>query len=576
MTPGIPIVLELGKPLAGMARAIEARALERRTRADIDALLRRLGLDSDVGVEVKPVASTRPVRVRVHDELQPYSPNLMLRAWLAVAPPELRSLPTTAVVIPASGFPTCWLTGYVEEIARSPVPDWSLAAAFVERLALQTVMKHPSCLLDDAQLERYATRIDAPLAEVEAVLPALLELGVSVTDDELVKELLLEGRQIQRTLDDTVEAIFIELRSHRVEIHVNSGTLSALFRDCPNAPFSVYDPVVGDRKWPFEQMEQTFFATFGFRLPRLEWVPSPALPPETVAVKIDAWWSLPLPMLPRGQRLVNAPPDVLRDFDARVGLHPLSGEPCALVEDRFKDTLESVQIETWGPVDFVSLSVLAELSRRPARLLGIEDVEYQLAQLQEIGFNQLVDVTLARYTLGELTRVFRALLDERLSLRDLRGLLERLVQFDVLEPRSDELDILDERLPVTNGGHHKAGCLSHYAFLRRQLQGYLSHKYTWHANTIVAYTLDPRLESRMRGSSKPLDDDEVEAVRDAVWTELQSLPPSPYGQVLLTASPAREAVRRLFAPELPDLPILSRSELRRDATIQSVATITLT
>jgi hypothetical protein len=569
-----PVLVGLGAPLAPLAQTTEARELERRVGADIDALLNRLGLDGRAAVAVKPVLSTRPLRVRVRAAPQPYSPNLMLRAWLAVAPPNLVGLPTAAAD-DCVGFPAGWLARYAKEVEAMPRSEWSLVTAFVERLALQTIMKHPSCLLDDPQLERYAGRVDAPIEEVKIVLPELLELGVSVADTELVRELLLEGRGIRRSLEDTVEAIFIEVRSHRVEIHVHPETLRTLLPGSPNAPFSVYAPVVGERKEQFEKLEETFFATFGFRLPRLEWVPSPGLPPESVAIRIDAWWSLPLPMLPRGERLVNAPPEVLRDFGARVGVHPMSGAPCALVDDRFKDVLEEAQIETWGPVDFVSLNVLAELSRRPGRLLGIEDVEYQLAQLQDMGFDELVDIALAKYTLGDLTRVFRALLDERISLRDLRGILERLVQFETVESPSDEFDVLDERLPVeaSNDGH--AGWQAYYAYVRRQLRGYLSHKYTWHENTIVGYTLDPRLESRVRDLREPLSEQQVETVRDAIWTELQSLPPSPSGQIVVTSPAARHAVRQLLAPELPDLPIVARSELRADVNVQPIASIAL-
>jgi len=570
----VPVVVEVGTPLAGLAQSEEAGQLQRRVRADIVSLLEGLGLHAEATVEVRGVRSTRPFRVRVHGNLQAYSPNLMLRSWLAVAPTELRGLPTAVVEGRVAGFPADWLARYTQGVERSAVPDWSLAAAFVERLALQTILKHPSCFLDDAQLERYAARAEAPLEEVKEVLPALLELGVSVANVELVSELLREGREIKRTLEDDVEAIFIELRSHRVEIHVHPETLRGLLpAPPPEERFSVYARPVGERRVLFEEMEESFFATFGFRLPGLEWVPSPGLPPETIAIRTDAWWSLPLPMLPRGQRLVDAPPDALGDFDARVGIHPITGAPSALVDDSFKDVLEKAKIKTWGPVDFVILNVVAELSRRPGRLLGIEDVEYQLAQLQDIGFDELVNLALARYTLGDLTRVFRALLDERISIRDLRGMIELLVQFDTVELPSEELDVLDERLPVGANGH--AGWTRYYGYVRRQLQRYLSYKYTWHENTIVAYTFDSKLEHRIRGVPKPLSETEVERVRDALWTELQSLPPSPYGQIVVTAPGTRDTVRQLIAPEFPDLPVVARSELRADANVQPIASIAL-
>jgi hypothetical protein len=577
MSERIPICLELGAPLAVLAQDQEVPALGQRLRADVDVLLDVLGIAADASVEVQPVISSRPLRVRVHGMLQPYSPNLMLRAWLAVAPPDLRTRAAGLAGLPASGFPGGWVEECVSAAGGGERPDGAIAGAFVQRLAFQIILKRPSCLLGPRQVDGFAPLLEAPRDEVAAVLPALLDLGVSIANVALLRRLLAEGRAIGRSWDDTVEAAFIELRSDTVEIHVHPETLRALLPGSSlDESFSVYAPHIGDvQQQLFRMMEETFFTTFGLRLPQLKWVPTPGLPRATFALKLGAWWSLPVHMLPPGQRLVDTTPEELDEYGARDGVHPASGAPCALVNDRFKEPIEEQGIPTWGPIDFVILTTLAELSRRPGRLLAIEDVEYELVQLENIGFRDVVQLALARFTLGDLTRVFRALLDERISIRDLRGLVERLLQFDTVEPASDDLQIVDQRLPVKREGDGNSGWPEYYAFVRRELQGHLSHKYTWYEKTIVAYAIAPQLEARLSTGPGISTEAEIEGLRDVVWRELQAQSPSPLGQIVVTSSPSRSALRKLLEPELPDLPIVAHAELAPNMTVHRLAWISL-
>lgn len=576
-TPTVPVVIELGSALDGLAQPRHARLLARTIGADVRDVLERLGLDGEPDVEVVRVDTLRPLRVRVHGEIRPYSPNLMLRAWLAVAPPEERDAPAVSTN-GTQGYPADWVRRYAEAVAPTDQRSWTVLLGFVERLALQAILKRPSCLVGPDQVRAYAEATGASAAELEAVLPALIDLGVSVADREHVAVLLREGQEFGRSLEDTVEALFIELCAHTVEIHAHPLTLQALFPTAPrDARFSVYSPHVDEQRQNlFRDMEQTFLGTFGFVSPRLEWVPSPALPAATFAVRMGAWWGLPTPIVEPGERLVNATVAVLEGIESRPAIDPTSGMACAIVPDSERAAVEARQFATWGPVDFVILNVLAELSRRPSRLVGVEDVEYLLAQLDAAGFGVLVQAALARYSLGDLTRICRSLIEERLSLRDLHGILETLVQYDTVEYDADGLEVLDDRLPVQSEAAlvGDARRRAHYEYLRRHLTAYLSQTYIWYGDTVLAYTLDERLEQRLSdGARDPLDEQEVEAVRDRLWSELLTLSAPQFGQTMLTAAGTREAVRTLFAPEFPDLPVVARSELDPRLTIQPLGVV---
>jgi type III secretion protein V len=274
--------------------------------------------------------------------------------------------------------------------------------------------------------------------------------------------------------------------------------------------------------------------------------------------------------------------------------------PCAIVKGD-KASFDAAGVTTWGPIDFVVLNVYAELAARPGRVLGMEEIEYQLArlryQLVEItrdagpryefvvdgAYRDLVYAALARYSIGDLTRVARAFAEEGLSIRSLPEILDRLAQYDTVPLERDSLLLFDDRIAEANASlkSHKPA-QRHYEYCRKQLKSYLSYKHSWAENTIVAYLLEPPLESRAPrlaaavrtgGPRSSAWEREAEVFRDAVWTELQFVGSGPMGQAILTTPAARAAVRALLAPELPDLPVLSYSELRPDLNVQPIARI---
>ena len=576
----VPIRIELNRWLAPFGRETESAMCARCLEADVNVFLGRLGIPGRATVSLGSTRSNRPVRVLVHDCVQAYTPSLMLRAWLAVAPSELRLLPAAVVAAARPQFPAGWLARYARETAAKEEPDWTLLSAFIERLALHAIMKHPSCLLGPAQLAAWRDRLELPLcdAELSALLEALLDLGVSVADRPLISRLVSEGAALGRPLLDTVESAFTELRPQRVEIHVNPETLAVLVPGSPNSDaFTVYSEHVeeGLRRL-FREKEAEFFSSYGFVLPGFVWMPSPGMREGTVAIKIGEWWGLQAPMVPRGMRLVNATVDELGDVEARAAIHPLTGAHCAVVSDEAKQKLESRGVVTWGPVDFVILIAHADVCRRPGRLLGMEEVEYQLAKLDGLNgsgpASAVVRACLARRTLGDLTRVLRALVDERLSVRNLVEILERLLEFETVSVSDSELFVVDGRLPVPPGTI--PGWQDHYAFVRRHLSPYLSHVHTWHDNTVVAYVIDPALEGRVgKAEQDALPQEEIELLRDSIWGHLHGLSPSPAGQVVVTTTRARARIRALLAPEFPDLPVLARAELRPEVSIQQIGTI---
>lgn len=571
----IHVSLELGQGLADLAAYEELLADS--IAADLGALCVRLGIPGWVHVRIQKTESLRPLRISINGRLASFPPRLLARAWLATAPRELHR----AVLRGAEGgqLPFSWIDKSTVRDAGLPV-----VAAWLDQAVVQVALERPSLLLGARQLELCSPSFhDSCRPALPVVLPALLDLGVSIEDRPFLSEILLQGSERGRSPEDSVEAAFAELRSHEVRILVAPETLLegrlAGMRLEPE-PISVYDDKIPAAQQLFAKMEKEFLRQFGVRLPDIVWVPSPELALGTVAVEIGLWRGLPIPLPPAGRRLVDAPPGDTRlaDCNPEPAVQPIYGTPQALVLDRYKRRLEEERrppLITYGVVDFVILNLYGELAARPLRLLGIEDVEFEIATLEKAGYADVAAAALARYTLGELTRVFRAMLAEGLSLRDLHGLLERLVAFAVVPRSTDGLYVLDERLPVSPDASPEAlrDWSTYYAYLRRRLPRAISYTHAWAEDGIGAYELDPALEKRIASRDDTLSDREAELVRDELWRHVVEHAPVPVGQVVVTSDSARPAVRALLADELPDLPVLARSELALDAQRTVLATI---
>ena len=568
----VHVTVRLGPALHDFAgtwvAAVTARALD----SDLTALLDRMGLPAQVNVKLTRGATTRPVTIEVGGRRVAYPPVTMLRAWLSVTSSELH--PLFLVEAEGEAYPSAWLNAYLAE-----EPDWNLIAAWLERVVYQAVLEEPSVLVGADQIRDCAADIAADRAEAAGLVLPLLDLGVAVADRATLARELAEGRRIGRSLADTLEAAFSELRTHRLEVRVHPNTLAGLSpRRDEWTVRSVYDEDADSVAGPiFSRMEETFFLEFGFRLPAIVWVPSPELPPRHVAVRIDQWWAPPMPFPPKDFRLVNAPADALDEFGAQPAVHPVFGTPCALIEDRpeWKEELESRAVVTWGTVDFVVLNLYGELARRPHWLLGIEEVEYELARLEDSGFRSVVAATLAYYSLGQLTRIFRALLAEGISLRNLPVVLERLVEFDVVKVPEAGLTVLDERLPIAAAEEAEGnGVADHYRYLRRRLARTISSKQVWYGETLVGYELAPDLDERAKAWATEFPPGpEADSFRDEVWRAIRSASRLPFGQVLITSEAARPGVRAVLAPELPALTVLSRDEVDPGIEISSLGTI---
>jgi hypothetical protein len=487
--PTIPMVIELGPRLERLASPPAGRDLADRVAAALGPTLEELGLAGDPAVTVVRARARRAVRIRVHGAVVPFPPQLMPRVWWSVAPPDLLDLPVRASEEATPGFPDSWIDlARIEQATSMPRRRWrslmgryrprghQLVAEYLVRLTVEVVRRQPAALLPD---------------RADPVRRELLGLGLAARDGPLLRSIQEAATATGRSPWRTVETAFTELRPNHVEVHIDRPRLRQMGIQ---APIRVYEEQVEEGlRSDFQQMEAGLLDGLGVRIPPILLVPSGALAPGTIAVKVGDWLEAPVPVLDDG---------------------------------------------------FAVVAVKQELERLAHRLVDLDEVD-QLLALLGATFPVLVRAVVSTVPLDELTRVLRGLLRERVSVRDLRGILELVIRYATDGPGPDGWD----------------GCL---AFVREGMADYLTRAYGGGIASRTVVTLDPGRERRLEDvveTGSRLDDDAEEAWRDAVWSALQPISDGPSAASVVTSPAIRSAVRTLLAPEFPELPVLSRTEL---------------
>ncbi|WP_426754119.1 FHIPEP family type III secretion protein [Myxococcus sp. Y35] len=230
------------------------------------------------------------------------------------------------------------------------------------------------------------------------------------------------------------------------------------------------------------------------------------------------------------------PPDELAflQVQAEAATEPASGKVISRIPESGRALLETAQVPLRRPGELLADHVRAVLRTRAADLLGLQDVQGLLDGL-EAQAPVLVKEALQKVPLPLLTDVLRKLLQEGVSIRDLRAILEALVS------------------PTTEGD---AVALAERC--RQALRRYLSHKFA-PTGPLYAYLVDPEVEEVLRGMGPRGLAPDPERVAEILEGVRQVATDG--RAVLLTAPDVRRPLRRLCEGAFPDVAVLTYGEL---------------
>jgi FHIPEP family protein len=333
-----------------------------------------------------------------------------------------------------------------------------------------------------------------------------------------------------------------------------------------------------------DSMQERLFEDLGIMLPAVSIETDKRLDHNNFRIQLNDIRLSPVAGLKENEFLVNAPPAALNVIDvaSQPAIHPETGSECAIAES--EDALAKCQragFVTLGPRGFITACVAGEIRRNAGNFLTSEILKYSLELLRET-HKDLVEAALKRFGLIMLTRILRSLLDEEISIRNLRGVLESLLSINGTTAIDHSQYLVFHANPpdlcpvVGNKKLKDLDAADYLNCLRMALKRYISHKYSGGSNTLVCYTLDSNLERRIADTDgPPLDENDKARLITEVFNKIGNRAPNS-NSVILTTILGRARLRKLIEKEFPRVAVLSFQELSPYVRVQRITQISLT
>ncbi len=266
--------------------------------------------------------------------------------------------------------------------------------------------------------------------------------------------------------------------------------------------------------------------------------------------------------LAAGHLLAREQPDNLDllDIPYRQDDAFLPGVATLWVADRHGEALRKAGVSVMEPARILTYHLSFVLRKYAEDFVGIQETRYLLDQM-DARFGELVKEAQRILPLQKVTEILQRLVSEDISIRNLRDILEALVEWGQ-----------KEKDPVL---------LAEY--VRGNLKRYISFKYSSAQNLLPAYLLDPEVEEKIRGGIRQTSSGSYLALDPATTRKFVAHVKQTVGDlhqhaskpVLVTSMDIRRYVRKLIELELYELPVLSYQELTQEVTIQPLGRVNL-
>lgn len=234
--------------------------------------------------------------------------------------------------------------------------------------------------------------------------------------------------------------------------------------------------------------------------------------------------------------------------------------PTIWVPDRLREPLTKAGIRFLDTNQILTHHLAFVLKKYAPDFMGIQEAKVLMTSM-ESKFPDLVKEVTRVMPIQKIAEILQRLVSEEVSIRNLRAILEALIEWGQKEKDSV---LLTE-------------------YVRFALKRHISYKHANSMNILPAYLLAPDVEDTLRESIRQTSSGSYLALAPEVSKRLvenvkkvaSSMATSGHPPVLLTSMDVRRYVRKLIEPELYELPVLSYQELTPDINIQPLARVEL-
>lgn len=239
-------------------------------------------------------------------------------------------------------------------------------------------------------------------------------------------------------------------------------------------------------------------------------------------------------------------------------IEPAFGLPAIWVDEHDKEIVENAGYTVVSPSAVISTHLTEVIKKNAAEIVSRADIQQLVENLKKEVSEEYVADLMKDLSVAEVQQIVYNLLKERVSVRDLKTILEVLS----LQSRvSKNADYLTEQV-------------------RQALARSICKQNLADTGELLAVTLDPTVENTIAqgvspdGSSLTLDPDFTRRLLDNLNYELEKAISSSGNQpVLLCSSPIRLPFRRLIERTYPQIAVMSYNEISNNVKAKSIGVV---
>jgi len=241
--------------------------------------------------------------------------------------------------------------------------------------------------------------------------------------------------------------------------------------------------------------------------------------------------------------------------------NPADLKPGAWIPVAQRGIAEMAGLKVWEPAEVITLHLSMVMKKYAHEFVGIQEAQGYL-DFAARGVPKLVEEVVPKVvTIHQFTDVLQRLVQENISIRDIKTILDALSEWGRIEKDAVQLT----------------------EYVRSSMKRYISFRYTGGRDTLFVYLLDPEIEDVIRGAIRrtqtgsflSLDPAIAHDILDAIRREIANVPPGAQKPVVITDMELRRFVRKMVELEFPTLSVLSYQELAPELNVQPVGRITM-
>ncbi|WP_323018726.1 type III secretion system export apparatus subunit SctV [Castellaniella sp.] len=238
----------------------------------------------------------------------------------------------------------------------------------------------------------------------------------------------------------------------------------------------------------------------------------------------------------------------------------LPGIPTLWTESGHADMLMAAGIPCMDAHQILTWHLAFVLKKYSSEFIGIQETRFLLTAMED-RFPDLVKEALRIMPVQKIAEIMQRLVSEDISVRNLRAVLEALIEWGQKEKDSV---LLTE-------------------YVRVSLKRHISYKYSSGQNILPAYLLAPNVEETIRGAIRQtsagsylaLDPNTTKKLITNIRTAIGDITINARKPVLLTSMDIRRYLRKMIEQDLYELPVLSYQELTQEINVQPLARVDL-